>query len=461
MKRNEKAKRNVLIICAFASLGGLLFGMDQGFINGSLHFIIDEMNLSLIQGESYASIMLIGCIVGTILSGWISRTIGRKRTIVLAAVFFTVFTVMGSLTHSIFILFATRFALGLAVGSAAFSVPLYLSEMAPAKIRGAVLATYSCITAIGICLVFFSNSIIGAYFQSWRLMLGVIAAPSLVMLIGVIFIPRSPRWLSLKNKDSEARSVLGKIRETNGEIEFEINEIRKSLKDGNKQSGWKMLKKGFFVRVVVLGIALMLLQQFCGINAVIYYSGEIFKQAGFSNPSAVTVIIGVLNVLMTIIAIRYIDRWGRKPMLYGGLSVMTIMLLVIGILFKTQELGIILSGPLKMTLMASCLVYVASFGVSLGPIMGILCAEIFPLEGRDFGLATAMTTCWVGCTIVVQFSLSIIHHLGGSTLFFIFTACCILGFFLIRLFTPETKGVTLEEIEINLKNGKKLRDIGS
>ena len=171
--------------------------------------------------------------------------------------------------------------------------------------------------------------------------------------------------------------------------------------------------------------------------------------------------IGLINVFMTIIAIRYIDRWGRKPMLYFGLTVMTVMLIIIGVLFKVQESGIILSGGLKMSLMISCLVYVASFGVSLGPIMGILCAEIFPLEGRDFGLAAAMATCWIGCTIVVQFSLSIIHKFGGSTLFFIFTVCSIAGFFLIKFFTPETKGVTLEEIEMNLKSGVKLKDIGN
>ena len=458
MDKNKKIY--VIFVCGCAALGGLLFGMDQGFINGSLHYIIRDMSFSIAQGESFASIMLVGCIVGTLLSGWVSRTIGRKNTILIAALFFTVFTLMGAMTRNVFVLFVTRFALGLAVGSAAFSVPLYLSEIAPAKIRGAVLATYSFITALGICLIFFTNSVIGAYFKSWRMMLAVIAVPAIVMLIGVIFIPCSPRWLTLKNRGEEAEGVLRKIRDTDAEVNDEMSEIKSSIEDGKKQSGWKMLNKGFYIRVLILGIALMLLQQLCGINAVIYYSSDIFKEAGFNNPSVSTVVIGLINVFMTVIAIRYIDRWGRKPMLYGGLTIMTLMLVIIGVLFKVQESGIVLAVPLKITLMGACLIYVASFGVSLGPIMGILSAEIFPLEGRDFGLVTAMATCWIGCTIIVQFSLTIINKYGGSTLFFIFTFCCILGFFLIKYFTPETKGVTLEEIEINLKNGCKLRDIG-
>ena len=455
------ARKIVVRACIFAGLGGLLFGMDQGFINGSLNFIRDDMHLSLTQGESFASIMLIGCIVGVFLSGWVSRSIGRKKTLILAALFFALFTFLGSITHSVFFLFATRFALGLAVGCASFVVPLYLSEIAPTKMRGGFIAMYQFMITVGIFLIFLSNSVIGAYLESWRLMLGIIALPAVVMLFGVIAIPKSPRWLMLKGKEEEAKAVLEKTRETEKEVEFELKEIKDSIVGKKKQSGWKMLKEPYFLKVLCLGVLLMLLQQFSGINAVIYYSGEIFKKAGFSNPNIATVIMGLINVFITIIAIKYVDKWGRKPILYFGLTVMTITLIIIGIIFSVQESGAVLSGASKITLLVSCLVYVASFAVSLGPIMWIICAEIFPLEGRDFGVTASTAACWIGCTIVVQFSLSIIHNFGGSVLFFVFAVCCVLGFFLICLFTPETKGISLEEIEVNLKNGKKLREIGS
>ena len=457
---NKKAKSNVLRICIIVGLGGLLFGMDQGFINGSLDLIRKDMHLSLAQGESYAGIMLIGCIVGIVISGWISRAAGRKFTLLMAAVFFIVFTITGATTHNIYILFASRFALGLAVGCASFIVPLYLSETAPSQIRGRAISMYSLMTTIGVFLVFLSNSIISAYFHNWRLMLAVLAIPSLVLFIGALTIPRSPRWLLLKNRKSDAEKVLKLIRENEEDVEYEISEIHKSIDDENEQAGWRIIKKPFYVKVIFLGIALMLLQQFSGINAIVYYSTNIFTEAGISNPTVVTVVMGFINVCLTVVALKYVDKWGRKPILYYGLTVMILTLLIIGILFRFEEHGTILNSALKFTMLISCLTYVGAFAVSLGPIMGLLVAEIFPLEGRDFGMAVSMITCWVGCTIVVSLSLTIINMLGGSVLFFIFAFFCIMGLGLVKYFTPETKGVSLELIEMNLKNGRKLKDIG-
>jgi MFS transporter, SP family, galactose:H+ symporter len=457
---NSKAKSTVLRICIIVGLGGLLFGMDQGFINGSLNLIREDMHLSLAQGESYASIMLIGCIVGIIISGWLSRVSGRKFTLLMAAVFFVVFTLTGAVTHNIYILFASRFALGLAVGCASFIVPLYLSETAPSKIRGRAIAMYSLMTTIGVFLVFLSNSVIGAYFHNWRLMLGVLSIPALILFLGALTIPRSPRWLLLKNKDNEAEGVLKLIRENEKNVKCELDEIRLSIADDKNQSGWKIIKKPYYVKVLVLGIALMFLQQFSGINAIIYYSTNIFTMAGISNPTVVTVVMGLINVCLTVVALKYVDKWGRKPILYAGLSIMIVTLLIIGVLFRFEETGTVLNSLFKLIMLISCLSYVASFAVSLGPIMGLLVAEIFPLEGRDFGMAVSMITCWVGCTIVVSLSLTVIDVLGGSVLFFIFAFCCILGIGLVKYFTPETKGVSLEFIEMNLKNGKKLKDMG-
>ncbi|QSH41515.1 sugar porter family MFS transporter [Lentisphaerota bacterium ZTH] len=460
MSMNKNARKIIIRACIFAGLGGLLFGLDQGFINGSLSFIKEEMHLSLIQSQSFASIMHLGCIIGVLFSGWVSKTIGRKRTLVLTALFFGFFSLLGAFTHDVFVLYASRFALGLAVGYASFVVPLYFSEIAPAKMRGGFIAMYQLMITIGIFAIFLSNSVIGTYFQSWRLMLGVIALPSIVMFLGAMFIPQSPRWLVLRGREDHAKAVLSSIREHESHAEDELNEIKESLDTDTKQGGWKLLKESYFLRVLGLGILLMLLQQFSGINAVIYYSGEIFKKAGAQHPAMGTVVIGLINVIFTVVAIKYVDKWGRKPILYSGLTVMTLTLLIIGSLFKMQENGIVLGNFSSGLMVAACIVYIAAFAMSLGPIMWIICAEIFPLEGRDFGITVTTATCWVACAIVVQFSLSIIHHFGGSALFFLFAICCVLGFSIVRLFTPETKGVSLEHIEGKLKSGEKLLRIG-
>ncbi|MCP3968015.1 MAG: sugar porter family MFS transporter [Lentisphaerae bacterium] len=457
---NKNAKKIIIRACIFAGLGGLLFGLDQGFINGSLSFIKEEMNLSLMQSQSFASIMHLGCIVGVLFSGWVSRAIGRKKTLVVTALFFGFFSLLGAFTHDVVVLYASRFALGLAVGYASFVVPLYFSEIAPARMRGGFIAMYQLMITIGIFAIFLSNSVIGTYFHSWRLMLGIIALPSIVMFLGALFIPQSPRWLVLKGKEEDARAVLSSIREHESHADDEFDEIKKNINAESKQSGWRMLKESYFLKVLGLGVLLMLLQQFSGINAVIYYSGEIFKKAGASHPAMGTVVIGLINVIFTVIAIRYVDKWGRKPILYSGLGVMTVTLLLIGALFKMQETGVVLGSFSSGLLVAACIVYIAAFAMSLGPIMWIICAEIFPLEGRDFGITVTTATCWIACAIVVQFSLSIIHHFGGSSLFFLFAVCCVLGFSIVRLFTPETKGVSLEHIEVKLKSGEKLLKIG-
>jgi len=457
---NSKAIRIVKWACVIAGLGGLLFGLDQGFINGALPYIQKDMHLSLAMGESYASIMLYGCIVGALCSGWISKNIGRKKTLILAALFFTIFTICGALTHNIHILFAARFALGLAVGCASFVVPLYLAEIAPTRMRGSFITMYQFMITLGIFIIFLSNSVIGTYFHSWRLMLLFITIPSIIMLIGVLFIPKSPRWLVLKGKFKEAKLVLEQTRETEDEVSSELKEIQASIeavKTGT-QSGWKMLKKPYFVKVLLLGVFIMVLTQFSGINAIIYYSSDIFKSTGFASPAMATVIMGLINVFVTIIAIKYIDKWGRKPIMYGGLIVMIIALLISGGIYYLG--GSALNGFEQVALIVSCLVFVAAFAMSMGPVPWVICAEIFPLEGRDFGITITTAAVWLSAAIVVQFSMSMMQTWGSAVTFLIFAASCIINLIIVKLFVPETKGISLEEIETNLKSGKKLREIG-
>lgn len=466
MEANIRAKAKVFWVCVFASLGGLLFGLDQGFINGSLGFIQKTFHWTTAQGESFASIILIGAIIGAFLSGFISKAIGRKNTLLLAAIFFSVFTLWGASTDSSAVLHFTRVCLGLAVGCASFVVPLYLSEIAPAKVRGGYISLYQFSITIGIFTIYVSNTLISKVHvgsDPWRLMLGIICIPAIVMLFCVFTIPKTPRWLMLKGREKEAEGVLFKTRETESEVNKELAAIRERLKqeEGAKTTSViAMLGKSYFAKIIILGILLQLLQQLTGINCVIYYSTIIFQKAGISNPSVATVVCGLVNMLTTLIAIFFCDKWGRKPIIYLGLSLMFITLVLLGTEFIRLEGGMPIHNLGQTVILGSCLVYLLAFGFSLGPLIWVICAEIFPLEARDFGVTVTTMANWIGNFFVVRFSLSIMENLGGSTLFFIFAFFCLLGFVLIGLYTPETKGVSLEELEINLKKGEKLRNLG-
>jgi MFS transporter, SP family, galactose:H+ symporter len=203
----------------------------------------------------------------------------------------------------------------------------------------------------------------------------------------------------------------------------------------------------------------MIFQQLSGINTVIFYSKNIFSSVGFSNSSIATIIIGFINVLSTVIVVKYIDSFGRKPILYTGILIMFTSLIILASLFKIQENGYILSNIMESTILITTFIYVASFGMSVGPVTSIICAEIFPLEVRDIGLGITTIFQWITCISVTLYPLTVIHLFGISNLFFFFAFCCFSGFFLILFFSPETKGLSLEEIENKLKNNIKLKNI--
>jgi SP family galactose:H+ symporter-like MFS transporter len=466
MEMDKNVKKRVFLVCISASLGGLLFGLDQGFINGSLQYIQKTFQWNTAQSESFASIILIGAIIGAFSSGFLSKSIGRKRTLLVAAAFFTIFTLGGATTSSVGFLYFTRICIGLAVGCASFVVPLYISEISPPQYRGGLISLYQFTITIGIFLIYVSNTGIAMASTSsepWRMMLGIIAVPAFIMVILVMKIPRTPRWLMLKGRVDEARSVLSELRGTEFDITREIDQIKENLasnKDNRSGGGIALLQQSYFIKIILLGILLQLLQQFSGINCVIYYSGQIFEKAGFSNPMVATVVCGLVNMLTTLIAIFYCDKWGRKPIIYVGLAVMSVTLVLLGIEFVRIEHGMPLHTLGETVVLGSCLVYLLAFGFSLGPLIWVICAEIFPLEGRDFGMTVTTMANWIGNFIVVRFSLTIMEAWGGSSLFFLFSVFCLLGFVLMYQFTPETKGVTLEQIEINLKNEVRFKDLG-
>lgn len=443
----------VIKVSVIAALAGLLFGLDVAYVNGALQFIINDFQLTELQQGHIASYLLMGAAVGSLSSGYLSHKFGRKRLLVLAGAVFTGSILAGILTTDITTFLIVRFIIGLAVGVASFVAPLYISEIAPFKIRGALIAVYQLMITVGIFAMFVSNSLL-SFTGSWIIMMAVLLIPSSIMLIFSLFVPETPRWLVLKGRNEEARAVLNRIRGSKEEITAELKEIEESHKVGRSSIGMPTLFK-----IIILGMLLQLLQQFSGINALMYYSTQMFAAAGFSNPTVATIIIGLVNMLTTLVAIKFVDSWGRKPILYVGLTLLIISCSAVAYLMKSQATG--LSSFEQYAMLGSCILFIFAFAVSLGPIIWIICAEIFPLEYRDLGVTITTMSNWIFNALIGEYTLASFHFFGVSNVFLFFAASCFLGLFLVKFFTPETKNVSLEHIEENLKKGVRLKDIGA
>jgi SP family galactose:H+ symporter-like MFS transporter len=316
---------------------------------------------------------------------------------------------------------------------------------------------YQLMITIGILAAYLSDTGL-SYTGSWRWMLGVITIPALLLLIGVFFLPDSPRWLAARGNDEKARRVLEKLRDTSEQAKNELNEIRESLKV--KQSGWALFTNNKnFRRAVYLGILLQVMQQFTGMNVIMYYAPKIFGLAGFaSNAEQMwgTVIVGLVNVLATFIAIGLVDRWGRKPTLILGFLVMAVGM---GVLGTMLHVGVESMGA-KYFSIAMLLMFIVGFAMSAGPLIWVLCSEIQPLKGRDFGITVSTATNWIANMIVGATFLTMLDSLGNANTFWVYGGLNLVFIFITLALIPETKNVSLEHIERNLMSGKPLKNIG-
>lgn len=456
----------VYFIGLTAALAGLLFGLDVGVISGAEGFIQKSFSISDAVIELIVSSLLWGAVFGTLLSGVISNRLGRRRAILISAVIFITGSIVCAYSPDARTLVLARFFLGIAIGLASFTAPLYLSEISPQRVRGSMISMYQLMITIGIVLAFLSNTWLGKYATfagmtggHWRLMLGIISVPAAIMFIGVLFLPESPRWLFLKGRRDLAVGVFQRMRLPSEEITREVVEIEESLRV--KQSGFRMLMENpNFRRAIGLGIGLQVIQQLTGINVVMYYAPRIFKIAGFASTEQQlwgTVIVGITNVLATFIAIAFVDRLGRKPIMYAGFAVMGTAMVAVGTLFnmdleKNAMLGTWAIGAL--------LFFIVGFAMSAGPIIWVLCAEIFPLSGRDLGVTFSTATNWIVNAIVGGTFLTLLSTFGNGNTFLLYGGLNALFVLFFLLYVPETKGVSLEGIEANLLAGKPLRRIG-
>lgn len=445
-QNGQVSMKFVTLVSIVAALGGLLFGFDTAVVSGAIGFMKQRFNLNELEVGWAVSSLIIGCIVGAALSGMLSDRFGRKKVLIAAAALFIIGSVGSAIPATFTGYIIARMIGGIGIGITSTLCPLYNAEIAPARYRGRLVALNQFATVTGIFLVYFVNSGIAGYADDawniatgWRWMFGVGVLPGLLFLVLLFFVPESPRWLIKQGRPVEALPILLKI---HGDdlARQEVLDIKESFKQEN--ASLRQLFTPGLRTALLVGVVLAVLQQVTGINAIMYYAPEIFKEAGAgTNASLVqTILVGLINFLFTILALWLIDKAGRKALLLVGSALMTVSLLVIGIAFHSGQT----SGPLVLVFI---LVYVAAFAISLGPVVWVLLSEIFPNRIRGRATAIASMSLWAADYIVSQSFPPMLNTAGPAMTFWIFGALSLVTFLFTWRVVPETKGKSLEEIE--------------
>ena len=459
--------RNLIFIAVIVALGGLLSGYDTGVISGALLYIRDDWPLSEKAAGLLVSCVLMGAAIGAFTNGVLADIFGRKKIIVATAFVFLIGSIACAVAPNIHFLMASRFFIGIAIGVVTFVVPLYLSEISPEKHRGSLVSLFQLAITAGILFSYLINAGFANVPHDWRWMLGVGVVPAFILLIGMLKMSDTPRWYVMRGRYNAAIAAFEKIQpEIDAAAEVEkIKEVLadEGIKTKNCAKGAKSAKSGFKFKKWMLvplfiGIGAMFVQQWTGINTIIYYAPTILKFAGFeSNSSAIyaTITIGVVNFLMTFVAIAFCDKFGRKPLLYAGLIGMACSLLVLGCAF---QFGTTLGESLKWLALGATVTYIMCFSFSLGPIMLLMISEILPLSVRGVGMSIAiMSNFFFNFTVAVSF-LPMLEHFGKANSFWLYAGLCVISFIFCYFALPETRGLTLEKIEQNWINKVKPRD---
>ncbi len=478
MSNKNELKQNktlIIVIAGIAATGGLLFGFDTGVISGAKQFFRDLWELSDKQVEWITTAGLIGAILGAAFSGRITDTFGRRKVILLAAAIFGVGAIWTGAAGSPASLFAGRLFLGLAIGISSYTVPLYIAELSPTKQRGALVSAFQLLITIGILVSYLSDKgfvvegdkvgVLARFVNNlgfgipiseecWRPMFYVGIIPAIILLVGMFFLPETPRFLFNKGKEAEARKILERI-EDPGLIEATLNKMKEDItRDKDLKVSPREILKPWLRNALFIGIGIMFVQQFVGINTVIYYSPEIFEKAGFATVDSqltATVVVGIVNVLFTIVSMFIIDKIGRRKLYFWGLSGIVAALIVLGFSFAFMET---LGDSLKIVTVISVVLYIMFFAVSLGPLGWLLISEVYPLSVRGIGSSIGALSNWTFNAIVTFTFLTLLRTLSPAGAFWAYAFIGILGLIWGRKFIPETKGVSLEQIEEHWRQGK-------
>lgn len=462
MKQTDINMGYMIFLSVVAAIGGLLFGYDTAVISGTIGQVADQFSLDTLQQGWYVGCALIGSIVGVLFAGVLSDRYGRKAVMIISALLFSASgiwcAVSGDFTH----LVAARMLGGIAIGVVSIVSPLYISEVAAAQYRGRLVSLYQVAVTVGFLGAYIANYYLLAFSQSgvslgegswmqkilvaevWRGMLGMESVPAILFLIVIFFIPESPRWLIVVNREEKAGSVLEHIYNSVSKAKAQVMQTKEMLANESK-SDWSMLLRPGIRRAVIIGVAIAMLGQFMGVNAVLYYGPSIFENAGLSGGDSLfyQILVGLVNTITGILALLIIDRIGRKKLIYYGVSGMIVSLLLIGgyFLFGSEW------GVSSIALLIFFLAYVFFCAGSISAVIFVLLSEMYPTKIRGLAMSIAGLSLWVGTYLIGQLTPWMLGTLTPAGTFFLFAAMCIPYMLIVWKLMPETAGKTLEEIE--------------
>jgi sugar porter (SP) family MFS transporter len=437
--------RFVYVAVAIAAVGGLLFGYDTGVISGAILFVTSDFSLSATMEEIVVSAVLVGAVFGAGAAGALTGRFGRRKLIILAGIIFTFSAIGTALSPTVGWLIAARVTSGIGIGIASFISPMYIAELAPAKARGSLVAVNMLAITSGIVAAYLVDYAFSAS-HGWRTMFGLAVIPAIGLVVGMWWLPDSPRWLIAKSKIDEARRILKRARTTSN-VDQEIKEIQQTMNQPG-EGGLAGLFQPWLRMPLIIGLGLASFQQLTGINTVMYYAPTIFKFAGISATGpAILAGAGLAGVMWCfhVVAIFLLDRIGRRPLLLTG---------VIG-----QIVGLAILGAASEVAIGGLTIYVACFAFGLGPIFWLLISEIYPLKNRGVAMSVVTVTNWVMNLLVAVTFLTLVGVLGHAGTFWLYGLVAIGAWIFFDRLVPETKGKSLEQIEAHWRSGKAPRQL--
>lgn len=434
--------RYLLTISLVTALGGLLFGFDISVISGTIPFLQDFFELNEAMKGWVVSSALIGCILGASYSGRLGDKFGRKKVLLVVSVLFGISAIGSGVANSIPTFIFYRIVGGLAIGGASVLAPMYIAEVSPAAYRGRMVSLNQLTIVIGISMAYFSNYFLLAVGENaWRWMFAAEAVPALFFFFALFIVPESPRWLVARDQKAKAHQVLERVAGTDF-ANFELSEIEASLSGKEKRGTLKDVFKKKYSLILFLGIFLAVFQQWSGINVIFFYAPDIFAKANLGVDAALfqTTLVGLMNILFTILAMRVIDKMGRKKLMLIGSAGMVACYLVIGYLFQIGRTG-------DWMLLTFIILTPAFFAFGLGPTVWVVLSEIFPNKIRGAAMSVATFALWVASYILTLTFPILVEMFSSAITFWLYGAICVVGFVVIYKVLPETKGVSLENLE--------------
>lgn len=439
--------RFVLFATGVTAIGGFLFGYDTAVINGANSYLKMYMHLSPAQEGMAGASAILGCIPGAMCAGYLSDRFGRKRMLFMCALLYAVSGVLSAIPRAFEPFLVARFISGLGIGASSIICPVYIAEISPEKLRGRLGSLFQLGIVTGIFVTLFVNKLIQGLGDEtwnmawgWRWMLGMEVVPAMFFIALLSAVPESPRWLAQKGRGGEAREILERVAGPEHAAR-ELSSIREAM--SHEEGRFSELLSGAFFKPLAIAVVLMAFSQFCGINAIMYYSTKIFAASGAGQNAAFrsSVWVGLINFMFTFVAIGLVDKIGRRPLLLVGTALQAVALGLVGWMFRTQQSG--------AGLLVCVILFIAAFAMAMGPIGWLFCSEIFPNKVRGRAMSVAAFTVWVSCYVVAQTfpMLNDSPAIGPALTFWCYGAVSLLSFLFVLALIPETKGRSLEEIE--------------